>query len=216
MRRMHTALIVPAPLLLPLLFFVLLVLTAPARADDDALYGPDAPPGSAFIRLFNATDEHDLQSQIGDVEFDDSGAWGITEFEFLPPGQQQIVVGSVSQEISLEPDQFYTAVYDGQSVRLLQNQRYENRLKALLILYNLTDAKQLSLRTPDGSATIIDGVAQETYGTREVNAARARLSLFSGDTHVADTPPVTLNRGKAFSLFAVGPSTAPRLVWASN
>ncbi|MEW6167550.1 MAG: alginate O-acetyltransferase AlgF [Pseudomonadota bacterium] len=213
MSRMHTALIVPAPLVL---FFALLVFTAPARADDDALYGPDAPPGSAFIRLFNASDEHDLQGQVGDVEFDDSGAWGITEFEFLPPGQQQIVVGSVSQAISLEPDRFYTAVYDGQSVRLLQNQRYDNRLKALLILYNLTDAKQLSLRTPDGSATIIDSVAQEAYGTREVNAARARLSLFAGDRRLADTPPVTLNRGKAFSLFAVGPSTAPRLVWASN
>lgn len=213
MSRMHTALIVPAPLVL---FFALLVFTAPARADDDALYGPDAPPGSAFIRLFNASDEHDLQGQVGDVEFDDSGAWGITGFEFLPPGQQQIVVGSVSQAISLEPDRFYTAVYDGQSVRLLQNQRYDNRLKALLILYNLTDAKQLSLRTPDGSATIIDSVAQEAYGTREVNAARARLSLFAGDRRLADTPPVTLNRGKAFSLFAVGPSTAPRLVWASN
>ena len=53
-------------------------------------------------------------------------------------------------------------------------------------------------------------------GTRQVNAARARLSVFAGDRNVGSTDTVTLSRGKAFSVFAVGSAEAPRLIVAMN
>ena len=194
----------------------LAALTPATNADDAALYGPEAPPGSAFIRVFNASDVPDLQAQIGEVAIDDVDAWEVGSFEYLPPGSKTLSAGNVESRVDLQPNRFYTAVVDGRRVHLLDNAGYGNRLKALLILYNLTDAGALSLRTSDGSTTVIDAVGSGTYGTREVNAARARLTVFAGERRVAETELLTLSRGKALSLFAIGPADAPRLVLAQN
>lgn len=189
---------------------------APAFADDAALYGPEAPPGSAFIRVLNASAQADLAAQAGNTVFDDVPAWSVSDFEYLPPGPVRIVAGDASTQATLQSNRYYTAIVDDRGLRLLDNEGYDNSLKALIILYNLTDAEDLSLRTTDGATTIVDAVDRERYGTRQVNAARARLAVFAGDRNVAETPTVTLSRGKAFSLFAVGPSSAPRLVWSMN
>lgn len=194
------------------------LLAAPpaATAGDDALYGPEAPPGSAFIRIFNATDQADLNVQVGSKPVPDVEAWEVSDFEFLPPGTHQLSAGAVTQNVSLQPNRFYTAVVTGEGVRLLDNQPYKNRLKALVILYNLTDADAVSLRTTDGRSTVIDGVAADASGTREVNPARVPLAVFRGDQQLGQAPSVSFTRGKAYSLFAVGRASAPRLVWAVN
>lgn len=188
----------------------------PARADDAALYGPEAPPNSAFVRVVNASANGDLDARVGDKAVDRLGAWSVSEFEYLPAGTQTIVAGSQTESAQLQAGHFYTAVADGQSLRLLENAGYENRLKALVILYNLTDQNDLSLRTTDGKTTLVEPVERENSGAREVNAARAKLALFAGDTRIADTQPLTLNRGKALSLFAIGPASSPKLVYATN
>lgn len=198
------------------LIAALLLPLAPAAADDAALYGPEAPPGSAFIRVLNASGQPDLAAQAGSVAIDEIPAWSVSDFEYLPPGTVQLTAGNASTQATLQPNRFYTAVVDGQGVRLLDNEGYANKLKALVILYNLTDADALSLRTTDGSTTIVDAVGSNTSGTRQVNAARARLAVFAGDQSVAQTDTVTLSRGKAFSVFAVGPADAPRLITAMN
>lgn len=193
------------------------VAAAPAAtAGDDALYGPEAPPGSAFIRIFNASDQADLPVQVGSKPVPDVEAWKVSDFEFLPPGAHQLSAGAVSQSVTLQPNRFYTAVVTSEGVRLLDNQPYKNRLKALVILYNLTDADAVSLRTNDGRTAVIDAVAADASGTREVNPARVPLALFNGEQRVADAPGMSFTRGKAYSLFAVGSASAPRLVWAVN
>ncbi len=189
---------------------------APALADDAALYGPEAPPGSAFIRVVNATADADLEAQVGDKQIDRLAAWSASEFEYLPAGTQTVVAGSVKQSAQLQAGHYYTAVVDGERLRLLDNSAYDNRLKALVILYNLTDQSDLTLRTSDGKTTVVEPVARDAFGTREVNAARARLAVFAGDSKIGETPAVSLARGKATSVFAVGPASAPRLILATN
>ncbi|MEC9362379.1 MAG: alginate O-acetyltransferase AlgF [Pseudomonadota bacterium] len=194
----------------------LILPAAQASADDAALYGPEAPAGSAFIRVLNAAGQADLSAQAGSVAIDEIPAWSVSAFEYLPAGTVTVSAGAASTQATLQPNRFYTAVVDGQSVRLLDNEGYDNKLKALVILYNLTDAQDLSLRTVDGSTTIVDDVERNAFGTRQVNAARARLSVFAGDRNVGSTDTVTLSRGKAFSVFAVGSAEAPRLIVAMN
>ncbi len=191
-------------------------LATPAQADDAALYGPDAPPNSAFIRIVNASSSADLEATVGDKQIDRVAAWSVSDFEFLPAGTQNIVAGSVSESAALQAGHYYTAVVDGQKLRLLDNAAYDNRLKALVILYNLTDQDGLTLRTSDGATTVVEPVARDAFGMRQVNAARAKLAVFAGDAQVGETQAVSLARGKALSLFAVGPSTAPRLISATN
>lgn len=206
----------PAALRLAATMIAALMVAPAATAGDDALYGPEAPPGSAFIRVFNASDQADLNVQIGNKPVPDVEAWEVSDFEFLPPGTHPLSAGSVAQSVTLQPNRFYTAVVTTQGVRLLDNQPYKNRLKALVILYNLTDADAVSLRTNDGKTAVIDAVAADASGTREVNPARVPLALFKDEQRIAEAPGMSFTRGKAYSLFAVGSASAPRLVWAVN
>lgn len=202
---------------LSLAAWVLLVGTqASSRAGEDALYGPTAPPDSAFIRVFNATDQAEVDARIADAELTDIASWKVSEFAFVPAGTHKLIVGALSQPLALQADHYYTAVANAGTVRLLDNTRYVNRLKAMVILYNLTDASRLSLRTHDGRAPVIQNVAAYAFGTREVNPARAQLVVYDGEQKIADAPTMTFARGKAYSLFVAGGSGKPRLVWAIN
>lgn len=187
-----------------------------AHAEDGGLYGPSAPPGSAFIRVFNATDQADLEAKVGNEVLSDIPAWTASEFVFVPAGIHRLVAGTRDQSVTLLADRYYTAVAGSGPVQLLDNDNYGNRLKALLILYNLTGDSGLSLRTQDGKTVVIPDVSSNAFGKREVNPSRVQLALFKGDKRVADAPPVSLARGQAFSLFVIGQPAAPRLVWAVN
>ena len=202
------------------LAFILMVLAmfflVPAsRADDKALYGPAAPAGSAFIRVFNASGTSEVVAQVGIESLEEVDAWEASEFGFVPAGQHVLRVGGATRTVTLAADRYYTALADGSSIQLIENDQFRNRLKALVILYNLTD-EELSLKTSDGSVKVIEPVAQDSFGQREVNPARVQLAVYNGAQKLASAPQVNLARGKAFSLFAVGSSDAPRLVWTSN
>lgn len=202
--------------MLAAMIFVAALISATTKAGDAALYGPAAPPGSAFIRVFNASDQADLEARVGNEVISDIAAWNVSDFIFVPAGAQRLSAGTADQSIQLAADRYYTAVVGAGGPQLLDNDRYGNRLKALVILYNLTDAGGLSLKTQDGGTAVVADVAPKASGSREVNAARVQLAVFKGTQRIADAPPVSLARGKAFSLFAVGDASAPRLVWAIN
>lgn len=197
--------------------FIAALIGAESRAGDGGLYGPAAPPGSAFIRVFNASEQADVEAKVGNEVVADIAPWSASEFVFVPAGTHQFVSGSSTQSLNLLANHYYTAVAGGAGpVRLLDNDPYDNRLKALLILYNLTADSGLSLRTQDGATVVISDVTSNAFGTREVNPSRVQLALFKGDKRVADAPPVSLARGQAFSLFVIGDPAAPRLAWAVN
>lgn len=186
-------------------------------AGDAALYGPAAPPGSAFIRVFNTASD-DINVRIGDETLAGVAPHAASEFVFVPAGTHTLDSGAAQRPaLTLAADRYYTAVVgsDG-AVRLLDNARYANKLKALVMVYNLTSAPALGLRTPDGATAVVADVAPHQSGTREVNPARAQLAVFDGGGKLADAPPMSFARGKAYSLFVVGDAAQPRLVWAVN
>jgi alginate O-acetyltransferase complex protein AlgF len=194
---------------------VALMTSVVAPAGDGGLYGPTAPPGSAFIRVFNASDADDLETRIGNETIADVGAWKASEFIFLPAGTHQVNGGGASKSVSLSADRYYTAVIGGGNVRLLDADNTGNKLKALVILYNLT-GDGVSLRTHDGKTVVIPDVASDASGKREVNPAKVQLAVYKGDQKIGDVPPVSFTRGQAFSLFVVGDAGAPRMAWAIN
>ena len=195
---------------------VALVTSVVAPAGDGGLYGPTAPPGSAFIRVFNASDADDLETRIGNETVSDVGAWKASDFIFLPAGTHQVNGGGASKSVSLSSDRYYTAVVGGGNVRLLDNDNTGSKLKALVILYNLTGAPGLSLRTHDGGTVVIPDVASDASGKREVNPAKVQLAVYKGDQKLGDVPPISFTRGQAFSLFVVGDGATPRMAWAIN
>ncbi|MCC2658187.1 MAG: algF [Panacagrimonas sp.] len=195
---------------------VALMTSVVAPAGDGGLYGPTAPPGSAFIRVFNASDADDLETRIGNETIADVGAFKASDFVFLPAGTHQVSGGGASKSVSLSADRYYTAVIGGGNVRLLDNDNTGSKLKALVILYNLTGSAGLSLRTQDGGTVVIPDVANDASGKREVNPAKVQLAVYKGDQKLGDVPAVSFTRGQAFSLFVVGDSGSPRMAWAIN
>jgi len=200
------------------LLFALLLGAAPppaARAGDEGVYGPVAPPNSAFLRVFNATAQAELEARVGDKVMTDIGAFGASEFVFLPAGKYTLTVGTVNQSVTLKPNKYYTAALEGKEIRLLENERYANRLKSLLIVYNLVDGSTMSLKTADGRG-VVENVAANSFGTREVNAVKVNLALFDGAKQVAAVKPMNLERGRAFSLFVAGNKDQPVTSWVVN
>jgi alginate O-acetyltransferase complex protein AlgF len=193
-----------------------LLAAAAARAGDEGIYGPDAPPDSAFLRVFNATPQPLEDVRLGAEDIGEVHAYQASEFVFVAPGTHTLSAGPLTRPVKLAADRYYTAVLQDGRFALLDNERYHNRLKALVIVYNLVDAGALSLRTGDGRAAVVDAVAPNAFGTREVNAVRTTLALYEGNRRVAPVPPVTLERGRAFSLFVAGSKQQPVPVWVVN
>lgn len=191
----------------------LAALALPAMA---GLYPRAAPPGSAFVRVFNATSQARVAAHIGDKTVPDVAALDASAYIFLPPGQYPAKIGSAEQGLKLDGAHCYTAALAADGIHLFDQDCFNSQLKSLLSVYNLTDASGLSLRTADGATTVIDSVAANASSQREVNAVKVGLSLYAGSKKIADAKPVTLERGKAFSLFVTGSLAQPVLIWVVN
>jgi alginate O-acetyltransferase complex protein AlgF len=193
----------------------LLALLPCAHAGDEGVYGPVAPPDSAFVRVFNATAQPELEARVGDKVMDDIPSFGASDYVFVPAGKYTLTVGAVNQPVTLKQGKFYTAALEGKDLRVIENDRFANRLKALVIVYNLVDGTTLSLKTPDGRA-VVENVGPNSFGSREVNAIKVNLALFEGGTKVTDVKPMNLERGRAFSLFVAGNKDQPVTSWVVN
>lgn len=183
---------------------------------DEGLYGPAAPPGSAFVRVFNGTSASILDAKVGPEDFNEVPPFDASEFTFLPPGSYALTAGGAKAQVQLQADRYYTAALMNGKITLLDNQRYGNRMKALVMLYNLSGDAALSLRTADGKTKVVDEVAPATFGSREVNPVKVQLALYKGENRVADVRPIALERGRAFSLFVAGTAAQPVPVWVVN
>lgn len=188
----------------------------PVHADDEGIYGPNAPPQSAFVRLFNASNAPVTGATLGGEAFDNLAPFEASAFEFVTPGSHPISAGGVKQSFDLDKNQYYTAVLRDGKITLIANDRYSNRMKSLVLLYNLVDGSSLSLRTADGRTTVIDAVKPNASGGREINAVKTQLAVFDGEKSLTQVKPMTFERGRVFSLFVTGPKDQPVATWVIN
>jgi alginate O-acetyltransferase complex protein AlgF len=191
------------------------VLVLSATSASAGLYPPAAPPGSAFIRVFNATTQPKVPAQIGDKSLGDTPSLEASPYIFLPPGSYKAKIGTASADVPLQGSKCYTAALEESGVHLFEQDCFNSQLKALVSVFNLGE-KPVSLKTADGSQAVVEDVAANKSGHREVNPVKASLALYSGETKVADVKPMTLERGKTFSLFVTGSATQPVLIWSVN
>lgn len=203
--------------LLLFLTISLMLITGNVRANEEALYGPVAPPGSAFIRLFNNAPSTALSAIIGGKQLDVDGAYSASGYQFLPAGEYSLEMKSLSRQLTLDADHYYTAYVDASGkIAVVEGRGFDQRKKALIAFYNLT-ASPLSLKTANGKGTVVADVASNESGFREVNAVKIGLAAFINEEKIVDAKPVVLKRGKTFSLFAIGNSNdRPALVWVQE
>ena len=150
----------------------LLSLQALAGADA-ALYGPSAPKGSTFVRLYNASSSPAAAS-VGNTQIKPVGAQASSDFSFLPGGDYTAQVGGKSVPVKLAADKYYTLVNNaGGSPQLIEEPPFKNKQKALVRVQNLSEAngQPVSLMTawyPGERFAGLLQMLQEGTGTSEM------------------------------------------------
>ncbi len=198
---------------------VLIVLAPRAAAvEEGALYAEDAPPGSAFIRVFNAfTGETVENIGLGDKKIKTLAALESSAYLYLPAGKHLIAMEDKFQNITMREGEFYTVIVGEKfPLTVIQDQPFTNRRKALVSLYNVVSQEGVDLKTADGSISIVEDVGFLENKTREINPIHLSVLASAGDTRLGQSNPVSLQWGKVFSLFACGESATPKLVWVEN
>lgn len=194
--------------------FALSLSSLTATAGEGGLYAPNAPKGSSFVRGYNASNS-ELNFSVGNTDLSDIAPLASSDFSFLPAGSYSAQVGSNNLPVKLEAEKFYTLVsQDGEAPKLVAEAPFTNKRKALLRVQNLTD-NTLSLKTADGKA-VVDAVAPDASGQREVNPVKISLALFDGNRKVSDLKPVSLARGEVVSLYITGSGKALSPVWVKR
>jgi alginate O-acetyltransferase complex protein AlgF len=186
-----------------------------AQAGDGALYAPNAPKGSAFVRAYNAGNS-ELSVSVGNTELSDIAPLGSSDFSYLPAGSYSAKVGSSTLPVKLDANRYYTLVdQPGSEPKLVSEAAFTNKQKAMLRVQNLSDST-LSLKTADGKAAVVDKVAPDGNGEREVNPVKISLALFDGDRKISDLKPVALARGEVVSLYITGKGSQLSPVWVKR
>ncbi|AXM96392.1 alginate O-acetyltransferase AlgF [Pseudomonas plecoglossicida] len=182
---------------------------------DAALYGPSAPKGSTFVRLYNAASAPAAAS-VGNTQIKQVGAQASSDFSFLPGGDYNAQVGGKSVPVKLAADKYYTLVNNnGGNPQLIEEPPFKNKQKALVRVQNLTD-QALTLKTADGKTEVVQSVAANGRGEREINPVKVNLALFEGNKKVSDLKPVALERGEAAVLYVTGSGNNVSPVWVTR
>ncbi|MFT0868537.1 alginate O-acetyltransferase AlgF [Pseudomonas sp. CAM1A] len=182
---------------------------------DAALYGPSAPKGSTFVRLYNAASSPTAAS-VGNTQIKQVGAQASSDFSFLPGGDYTAQVGGKSVPVKLAADKYYTLVNNsGGNPQLIEEPPFKNKQKALVRVQNLSD-QQLTLKTADGKTEVVKPVAAKGRGEREINPVKVNLALYAGNKKVGDVKPVALERGEAAVLYVTGSGNSLSPVWVTR
>jgi len=182
---------------------------------DAALYGPSAPKGSTFVRLYNATSEP-VSANVGNTQISQVGGQGSSDFSFMPQGDYSAQVDGKSVPVKLAADKYYTLVNNGSGApQLIEEPPFKNKQKALVRVQNLSD-QPLTLKTADGKTEVVKTVAAKGRGDREINPVKVNLALYEGNKKVSDLKPVALERGEAAVLYVTGSGNSLSPVWVTR
>ena len=69
------------------------MLSMSAFAGDAALYGPVAPKGSSFVRIYNASNA-EVSATVGSTNLSEVAPLASSDFSFMPGGDYSAKVGS--------------------------------------------------------------------------------------------------------------------------
>lgn len=187
------------------------------------LYAPQAPAGSSFVRVLNATGKPMKVAFGNRQDALDSRGKIATDYRVVDAAAKVAIQtdGKTTAQIAVQPGSFNTVVYTGNAAPLpiVDSTDSRNDLKAELRFYNLAAGCDATLSLENGSV-IFPHVAYANSARRSINPVSARLSgrcdqaAANGAAAGTATPVAlpALKSGDHASLFLLGDSAAPRLV----
>ncbi|MEZ4629476.1 MAG: alginate O-acetyltransferase AlgF [Deinococcales bacterium] len=198
--------------------FLLLLLFSAAFAQDEGLY-PDPPPAdAAFVRIIQAIpNAESLDIDFGDQDFPALSYAELSDYYIVLQGEYPLKL-SQEQMIEVSAGAYYSLVIqgdeDGQKALLIEDPMNDNRAKALLTLYNLSDLESIDMKTADDKEIeIILGVAPGTVASRAVNGIKVSLGAFAAGEKLGSVDDMQLERGAVYSMILLGAQDSSTLVW---
>ncbi|MEM6428808.1 MAG: alginate O-acetyltransferase AlgF [Deinococcota bacterium] len=192
-------------------------------AQDEALY-PDPPPANAaFVRFVDAGAVSNEPSEVtlADIVYS-LEPLSVTPYRPIIQGEASWqALGSVGS-LNVIAQGFYTVVLtnseNGVSALLIEDILHDNRARTLLMLYNLTDLPELSLKTADAAVDIVVAVMPNTVSGIQVNPIAVDIGVFEGasTTPIAVFESLTLAQGAVYSTFVVGDSGVYETVFVAT
>lgn len=188
--------------ILSMVLVVPALLASPAWAQDEGLYDPVAPAGSAFVRFINAgTKEEALKPALNGKTYKEIGHDAVSAYFPLKAGKLDAALGAAKASAKAESGAYYTAVLNGETLTVLEDSPIGNATKAMIVFYNLS-ATPAALKTADGKVEVVPPVEAGKNGAREINAIPVSLAVYEGNKKLADIGAVTLKRNEATAIVA--------------
>jgi alginate O-acetyltransferase complex protein AlgF len=197
------------PALMALSLLLTLSFTPLARAADDGLYAAAPPPGSAFVRFVNAESAQSLKGSVRGKAFPTLSAGHAGPYMPVAQGDAAINLGSASATHTLKPGGHYSAISMGGRLVVLDEPVNDNKLKTQIILINASKQKDITLKTADGSVSVIDAVAPGQLNARQVNPVKTGFSVYAGGNKVASLNEQSLERGAGYAVVVYDGASGP-------
>lgn len=180
---------------------LLLMGSTPALAQDQGLYDPLPPEGSAFVRFVNEYEATtSQQAKANSKGYDYLNFKQVSSYYVVPQGPVKAEVGKAAADFTAESGKFYTVVLnEAGTVDVKTDPANENQAKSQVVFYNLSDNADLSLKTADGAVEIVPPQAAGGVADKQINPVKVSLAVFDGTTKIKDLGPVSLDRGVSYS-----------------
>ena len=168
-----------------------------AQDGNEGLYEMAAPPDSAFMRVVNVTDG---QVTVAMDDWQQSlSPWQAGDYLYRPAGAAELNVNGKPFAFEFTARSVQTLVFDGASLVPHQDTYFNSRLKALLVMYNLT-SQAATLQTSNGAVNVIGPLLSGSSAEREINGVKVSLQVALDNGAALPLEEVVLQRGRVYTV----------------
>ncbi|MDH5722404.1 MAG: alginate O-acetyltransferase AlgF [Alphaproteobacteria bacterium] len=184
---------------LPVFVLAMVFSSVVIASEDEGLYDEVPPENSAFIRFLHAQDgESEVPPIVNGRKRDGVKFGGIKPYGVVASGTVNLELGQGKGAFETEAGKYYTAILKNNVLTLEVVPEIENELKAQMIVHNLTERDNITLKTADGKVSVIGPIAPNSFQVREINPIKVSFAIFSGDEKFVDLIDWPLERGESY------------------
>ncbi|GEM47008.1 alginate O-acetyltransferase AlgF [Deinococcus cellulosilyticus] len=181
----------------------------------EGLYDPAPPANSAFVRVFNP-EKTGVDVAVDKKTYGKINAFAASSYQVIPEGNRTLTFNKENSALKFTAGKYYTLVLQANQVAVLEDVANTNRAKALITVYNLSDSKNLSLKTADGKVTVLKDIEVGKSKSQAVNGIKVALSVLNDTKAIEAFKETQLERGAAYSVFVTGSKGNYRAVWVQS
>ncbi len=177
-------------------------IVTPVLANDEGLYDDLISDQYSYIRIYNKTNDM-IKPTLNSAQYPELSSGNMSPY--YPEEVSTINIGSDFSE-KVKTGKFYTLVFD-ENIFLFEDERSENKTKAVLSFYNLSKREGLKLKA-NNSISVFEGIEAYSYRSREINSAKVDLQIVTDDDVTIDAlENIILERNSHYSVVYDGEKT---------